>query len=117
MTSHSLLVAVFVVSYVALSTCNSYNTTILTYSPRVLNTTSQGGCPPDAQRETVIEEVKEDIRNLLQHVRKWTRNLYTAKLFRLRLSYVASSVSIAVNFADSWIRYIVEAYMLRICSL
>ena len=75
MTSHSLLVAIFVVSYVALSTCNSYNTTILTYSPRVLNTTSQGGCPPDAQRETVIEEVKEDIRNLLQHVRKWTRNL------------------------------------------
>ena len=82
MTSRSLLVTVFVVmSCVALSTCNRYNNTILTYSPRVLNSTSQDGCPPDTQLETVREEVKEDIRNLLQHVRKLKYTYHLAEFY------------------------------------
>ena len=45
-----------------------------TYSARVLNT-SQEECPSDAQRETVVDEVKEDIRNLLLqiHSREYMR--------------------------------------------
>ena len=73
MTSHNLLVAVFTVSCVAVSTGSHDNTTTLTYPARVFNTT-QGECPSDAQREMVIAEVKEDIRNLLPlflPVRKW----------------------------------------------
>ena len=57
MTSHNLLVAVFTVSYVALSTGNHDNTTILTYPARVFNT-APDECPSDAQREMVIAEVK-----------------------------------------------------------
>ena len=64
MTSHNLLVVVFTVSFVAVSTGNHDNTTTLTYPARVFDTT-QGDCPSDAQREIVIAEVKEDIRNLL----------------------------------------------------
>ena len=73
MTSHNLLVAVFTVSCVAVSTGNHDNTTILTYPARVFNTT-QRECPSDAQCEMVMAEVKEDIRNLLplfQLLRKW----------------------------------------------
>ena len=73
MSSHNLLVAVFTVSCVTLSTGNHGNTTTLTYPARVFNTT-QGECPSDAQREMVIAELKEDIRNLLPlflPVRKW----------------------------------------------
>ena len=70
MTSHRLLVAVFTVSCIVLSTGNHDNTTTLTYPGRVLNTI-QGECPSDVQRETVIAEVKEDIRNLLHQLGKW----------------------------------------------
>ena len=70
MTSHNLLVAVFTVSFVTLSTGNHVNTTTLTYRARVFNTT-QGECLSDAQREMVMAEVKEDIRNLLPLIRKW----------------------------------------------
>ena len=73
MISHNLLVAVFTVSCVALSTGNHGNTTTLTYPGRVFNT-AQGECPSDAQREMIIAEVKDDIRNLLPlflPVRKW----------------------------------------------
>ena len=69
MTSHSWLVAVFTVSCVALSSGNHDSPTTLTYPARVLNTT-QRECPSDVQREVVITEVKEDIRNLLQRG-KW----------------------------------------------
>ena len=64
MTFHNLLVAVFTVSCVTLSTGNHDNTTTLTYPGRVFNTT-QGECPSDAQREMVMAKLKEDIRNLL----------------------------------------------------
>ena len=69
MISHNLLVAVFMVSCVALSTGSYDNAVTLTYPARVLNTT-QGECPSDAQREIVIAEVKEDIRSLLLLMRK-----------------------------------------------
>ena len=68
MTSHNLLVAVFTVSCVALSAASHDNTNTRTYPARVF-TTTQGECPSDPQREIVIAEVKEDIRNLL--IRKW----------------------------------------------
>ena len=70
MTSRSLLVAVFTVSWAALSAASYDNTTTQTYPARVINTT-QGECPSDVQREMVIAEVKEDIRNLLPLIRKW----------------------------------------------
>ena len=63
MTSHNLLVAVFTVSCVTLSAASHDNT-------RVINT-AQGDCPSDEQREMVIDEMKEDIRNLLPLIRKW----------------------------------------------
>jgi len=64
MTSHGLLVAVFTVSCVILSTATHDNTTTRTYPAKVF-TTTQGECPSDPQREIIIAEVKEDIRNLL----------------------------------------------------
>ena len=73
MTSNNLVVAVFTVSCVALSTGNHDNTVTLTYPARVFNTT-QGECPSDAQREMIMAEVKEDICNLLPlflPIRKW----------------------------------------------
>ena len=70
MTSHHLLVAVFTVSCVTLSTGNLDNTTTRSYPARVLNS-APGECPSDAQREMVMAEVKEDIRNLLPLIRKW----------------------------------------------
>ena len=73
MTSHSLLVAVFTVSCVALSAGNHDNTTTLTYPGRVLRTSPEG-CPSDAQHQTLIRTVKKDIRNLLHqilHIREW----------------------------------------------
>ena len=73
MISQGLLVAVFVLSCAADATGNHDNTTTLTYPARVFNTT-QGECPSDAQREMVMAEVKEDIRNLLpllMPIRKW----------------------------------------------
>ena len=70
MTSHNLLVAVFTISCVAVSTGNHDNTVTLTYRARAFNTVL-GECPSDAQREMVISEVKEDIRNLLPLLRKW----------------------------------------------
>ena len=76
MTSQRLLVAVFTVSCIALSTGNHDNTTTLTYPGRVLNTT-QGECPSDVQRETVIAEVNEDICNLLHQLGKWV-HIYIA---------------------------------------
>ena len=69
MTSHNLLVAVFTVSCVTLSAASHDNTTTQTYPARVFNT-AQGECPSDTQREMVIAEVKEDIRNLLRLLRK-----------------------------------------------
>ena len=66
MIFHSLLVAVFVLRCVALSH-DSAN--VLTYPGRVINTTTtQLGCPSDAKIETVIAEVKQDIRSLLHQV-------------------------------------------------
>ena len=73
MTSHNLLVAVFTVSCVAVSTGNHDNTTILTYPARVFNTV-QGECLSDAQHEMVMAEIDEDICNLLPlflPIRKW----------------------------------------------
>ena len=73
MTSFNLLVAVFTMSCVALSTGNLHNTTALSYPARVFNTI-QGECLSDAQREMVMAEVNEDIRNLLPlflPIRKW----------------------------------------------
>ena len=70
MTSHNLLVAVLTASCVALSTASHDNTITLTYPAKVVNT-AQGECPSDTQREMVIAEVKEDIRNLLPLLRKW----------------------------------------------
>ena len=64
MTSHNLLVAVFTVSCVTLSAASRDNTTTQTYPAKVF-TTTQGECPSDPQREIIIAEVKEDIRNLL----------------------------------------------------
>ena len=86
MTSHGLrLVAVVILtmSCIALS-AGSYDGAT-TYSARVLNT-SQEECPSDAQRETVIEEVKEDIRNsLLQiHSREY-------KSYAVCSSYIGNS--------------------------
>ena len=75
MTSHNLLVAVFTVSFVVVSTGNHDNTVTLTYPARVLNTT-QGECSSDVQREMVIAEVKEDIRNLLPLFRKWLHLMF-----------------------------------------
>ena len=69
MTSHNLLVAVFTVSCVVLSTGNHDNTVTLTYPARVFNT-ALGECPSDAQHEMIIAEVKENIRNLLHLIRK-----------------------------------------------
>ena len=68
MTSHNLLVAVFTVSCVTLSTGNHYNPTTGTFPARVL-TTTQGECPSDLQHGMIIAEVKEDVRNFL--IRKW----------------------------------------------
>ena len=69
MNFRNLLVAVFTVSCIAVSTGNHDNTTTQSYPARIFNT-AQGDCPSDAQREMVIAEVKEDIRNLLPN-RKW----------------------------------------------
>ena len=68
MTSHNLLVAVFTVSCVTLSTSNHDNSTAGTYPARVL-TTTQGECPSGLYHEMIIAEVKEDVRNFL--IRKW----------------------------------------------
>ena len=66
MIFHSLLIAVFVLRCVAVSH-DSAN--VLTYPGRVINTTTtQLGCPADAKIETVIAEVKQDIRSLLHQV-------------------------------------------------
>ena len=71
MISQSLLVAVLVLSCVALVTVNHDNTNVLTYPGRVINnTTTQLGCPSDEQLETVIAEVNQDIRSLLDQVGK-----------------------------------------------
>ena len=75
MTSHCLLVAVFTVSCVAVSTGNHDNTVTLTYPARAFNTAPRE-CPSDAQREMVISEVKEDIRNLLPLLRKWIHLMF-----------------------------------------
>ena len=64
MTSHNLLVAVFTVSCVTLSTGNHGNITTLTYPGSVFNT-ALGECPSDAQHEMVMAKLEEDIRNLL----------------------------------------------------
>ena len=74
---------ILIMSCIALSV-GSYDGAT-TYSARVLNT-SQEECPSDAQRETVIEEVKEDIRNsLLQiHSREY-------KSYAVCSSYIGNS--------------------------
>ena len=74
MTSHNLLVVVLTASCVALSTASHDNTITLTYPAKVVNT-AQGECPSDTQREMVIAEVKEDIRNLLPVLRKSPSNV------------------------------------------
>ena len=60
MASHSLVAIVIL----EMSCIVPSNDGAKTYSARILNTT-QGECPSDAQRETTIAEVQEDIRNLL----------------------------------------------------
>ena len=80
MTSQRLLVAVFTVSCIVLSTGNHVNATTLTYPGRVWNTI-QGECPSDVQREAVISEVTEDIRNLLHQLGKWV-HIYIAMASR-----------------------------------
>ena len=73
MISHNLLVAVFTVSFVVLSTGNHDNITTQTYPGRVFNTT-KGECLSNAQREMIMAEVEEDIRKLLPlflPIRKW----------------------------------------------
>ena len=67
MASHIPLAAVVIltVSCISLSNCSYDGAT--TYSARVLNT-SQEECPSDAQRDTIIAEVKEDIRNTLLQI-------------------------------------------------
>ena len=65
MISQSLLVAVLVLSCAALVTVNHDHKNVLTYPSRVINTTTtQLGCRSDEQLETVISEVKQDIRTL-----------------------------------------------------
>ena len=79
MSSRILLaVVILTMSCISLSSCSSDGAT--TYPARVLNT-SQEECPSDAQRETVIEEVKEDIRNtLLQiHSREYFMRLHISE--------------------------------------
>ena len=67
MASHIPLAAVVIlsISCISLSSC-SYNGAT-TYPARVLNT-SQEECPFDAQRETIIAEINEDIRNTLLQI-------------------------------------------------
>ena len=66
MAFHIALAAVILtISCISLS--NSSGDGATTYPARVLNT-SQEECPSDAQRETVIDEVKEDIRNTLLQI-------------------------------------------------
>ena len=69
MISQSLLVAVLVLSCAALVTVNHDHKNVLTYPSRVINTT-QLGCRSDEQLETVISEVKQDIRSILHQVGK-----------------------------------------------
>ena len=85
MTSHNLLVAVLTASCVALSTAD--NTITLTYPAKVVNT-AQGECPSDTQREMVIAEVKEDIRNLLPVLRKSPSIMLNQKHFTCPGRYV-----------------------------
>ena len=67
MISQCLLVAVLVLSCVAL---NHDHENVLTYPSRVINTTTtQLGCS-DEQLETVISEVKQNIRSILHQVGK-----------------------------------------------
>ena len=86
MTAHNLLVAVFTVSCVILSTATHDNTTTRTYPARVFNT-AQGECPSDKQHEMVIAEVKEDIRNLLPRFSKWLHLLCKLPNTDSRLSW------------------------------
>ena len=66
MTSRSLVtVIILTVSCIALSACSNDGAT--TYSARVLNT-SQDECPSSMQQETLIAEVKEDVRSILSQV-------------------------------------------------
>ena len=66
MASHSLVaVLILTLSCIALPTYSYGSAT--TYSARVLNT-SQEECPSDTQRERIIAEVKEDIRNTLLQI-------------------------------------------------
>lgn len=66
MTSRSLVtVIILTVSCIAFSACSNDGAT--TYSARVLNT-SQDECPSDTQQETLIAEVKEDVRSILSQV-------------------------------------------------
>ena len=68
MISQCLLVAVLVLSCVAL---NHDHENVLTYPSRVINTTTtQLGCRSDEQLETVISEVKQNIRSILHQVGK-----------------------------------------------
>ena len=62
MASHIVL-AVVILTMSCISLSSSYDGAT-TYSARVLNT-SQEERPSSAQRETIIDEVKEDIRNAL----------------------------------------------------
>ena len=60
-----LAVVILTMSCISLSSCSYDGAT--TSSARVLNT-SQEECPSSAQRETVLDEVKEDIRNTLLQI-------------------------------------------------
>ena len=84
MASHILLaVVILTISCISLSSCSYDGAT--TYSARVLNT-SQEECPSDAQRETIIAEVKEDIRNTLLQIE--SRKYMWTDIYKLQMLYV-----------------------------
>ena len=60
-----LAIVILTMNCTSLSNCSYDGAT--TYPARVLNA-SQEECPSSAQRETIIDEVKEDIRNTLLQI-------------------------------------------------
>ena len=66
-TSKCSLVAVLILTMCCIALPTYRYDSATTYSARVLNT-SQEECPSVMQRETIIAEVKEDIRNTLLQI-------------------------------------------------
>ena len=68
MSPHSLVALVIILSCkFALSTCNHGIIFPRTIYPAKVNASSQS-CSSDAQRDLVLDEVTEDIRNILQRL-------------------------------------------------